>query len=127
MHAPERPGSSQYHAPSSAFTGHSREREQGSWYGSSCGPSTPAVTLKSCRRVNVNTIPLSDWVALCCGARGNQKAPEGVLPSPSSAPALAVPFPRASAHQQPTRLLAQGEGRRAWAARLFAQVEPHPQ
>ncbi len=44
-----------------------RERGQGSWYGSSCGPSPPAVTLNPCQRVNVNTVPLSDLVARCRG------------------------------------------------------------
>ncbi len=119
MHAPERPGSSQYHAPSSAFTGHSREREP--WYGSSCGPSPPAVTLKSCRRVSVTTLPLSDLVAHCCGARGDQKAPEGGVPRPRAPRLVAVPRPvRLSAghsHRGGTRVL----------ARLFERAEPHPQ
>ena len=68
MHAPERPGSSQYHAPSSALTGQGRERGQGSWYGCSCGPSPPVVTLNPCRRVNVNTFPRRPWSPLQAAA-----------------------------------------------------------
>ena len=41
------------------------EEGQGSWYGCTCGPSPPAVTLNPCQRVNVNTFPLSDLVVRC--------------------------------------------------------------